>query len=188
MSHRNVTLEEVKERVYKPDVVNYVGMMMRPGIYAWCVEVEYTMFKPDTEANEDYHLGTMAWPKDWPPPWNIYLIASFHKRGQMFAEKILWRHGLKKVAPGHIITALTGEKGPEQFPLVGDNVFYLENHSKGAANVVYTNDQEKIRVAWEHERQQAQVFFDAHAKWLETPEGKAEFDAFWAKRPEGSVE
>jgi hypothetical protein len=189
MDHRIVTLDEVKERVFQPNVVNYIGLMLRPGMYAWTVEVEYTMFKPDTEDNDDFHLGTMKWPEDWPLPWNVYLIASFHKRGQMFAEKILWRHGLKKVTPGYVPMALTGGKDkPQKFPLEGGNIFYLENHSKGAANVIYTNDEVKIRAAMEHEQKQAQVFFDEHKKWLETPEGKATFDAFWEKRPEGHVE
>jgi len=214
MNHRIVTIEEVKERVFRPGVVNYIGMMMRPGIYCWTVEIEYTMFKPDTDANDEFHLGTIAWPKDWPPPWNIYCIASFHERAQEFAESILWKHGLRKVAPGHTIVSFGGERSPEQefpvdieeliekgsleftigklasekFPLEGPNIFFLENHSKGASNVVYTNDPEKLRAAWELELKQAQVFFDEHQRWLQTPEGKAIFEAYWAKHPEGHVE
>jgi hypothetical protein len=168
-------------------MVSYCTMVMRPGVHAWTVEVEYTMFKPDTDANDGFHLATMKWPEDIPMPMSLWCVATFEKRAQMFAESILWRHGLRKVSKGFVSMVIGGGKA-QKFPITGPNVFFLENHSKGAANVIYTNDPAKIRIAWEHEMKQAQKFFDEHKRWLETEEGKAIADAFWAKHPGGHVE
>lgn len=181
------TLDQVKERCADPGLVNYCTMLMRPGVHAWIVEVEYTMFKPDTDANLGFHLALMKWPPDVPWPVGLYSVASFEKRAQASAESILWKHGLRKVREGYVQTMIGGGK-IEQFPITGPNVFFLENHSKGASNVIYTNDPEKMWIAHEHEMKQVQVFFDEHRRWLETEEGKAAADAFWAKHPEGKVD
>lgn len=187
MSFTPASIEEVRERCNDPNLVSYCSMLVRPGIHAWTVELEYTMFKPDTEANMGFHLATMKWPGDMPLPAGLWCVATFEKRAQIFAEGILWKHGLRKIEQGSIPMVLGGGK-QQVFPIKGPNVFYLENHSKGASNVIYTNDPEKQRIAWEHEVKQTQVFFDEHKRWLATPEGKAEADAFWAKHPEGKVE
>jgi hypothetical protein len=172
-------------------MVSYCTMLMRPGVHAWTVELEYTMFKPDTDANDGFHLAIMKWPDDVPPPAGLYAVVTFEKRAQVFAEGILWKHGLRKVRKGYtqmVISGVSGKAVVEKFPITGPNVFFLENHSKGAANVIYTNDPVKIRIAHEHEVKQAQVFFDEHERWLQTEEGKAIADAFWKKHPEGHVE
>lgn len=179
-----VELEHIRKRCAEPDVVTYCGLLMRPGLHAWTVEVEYTMFTPDTDANDGFHLAYMKWPDDTQLP---YSVATFDKRGQEFAESILWKHGLRKVSKGFTAMVFGGGK-TEKFPLTGDNVFFLENHSKGASNVIYTNDPMKIQAAWKHELEQCQVFFDEHKHWIETPEGKAIADAYWKKHPEGHVE
>jgi len=182
-----VTLEEIREKCADPDMVNYCAMMMRPGIHAWTTELEYTMFKPDTDANDGFHLATMRWPESVPPPLGLYVVATFEKRAQQFAESILWKNGLRKVTEGFTQVLIGGGK-VEKFPLSGPNIFFLENHSKGAANVIYSNDPVKIQAAWEHEVKQAQRFFDEHKRWLDTPEGRASFKAYWAKHPSGHVE
>lgn len=186
-SERFVKTEEIQAKCDEPGMVSYCSMLIRPGLHAWSVELEYTMFKPDTDANDGFHLAVMKWPDDVKPPTSLYAVATFEKRAQMFAESILWKHGLRKVNEGFTQIVLGGGKA-QRFPLKGPNVFFLENHSKGAPNVIYTNDPVKLRIAQEHEFKQAQVFFDEHKKWLETPEGKAIADAYWAKHPEGHVE
>jgi hypothetical protein len=183
-----VTLEKIREQCADPNHVSYCGMMMRPGIHAWTVEVEYTQFKPDTDANDGFHLATVRWPEDVPPPIGLYAVIIFEKRAQEFAESILWKHGLKKVREGFVQMVISPKGTTQKFPITGPNVFFLENHSKGASNVIYTNDPVKIQAAWEHEVKQTQKFFDEHQRWLATPEGKAIADAFWAKHPEGHVE
>jgi hypothetical protein len=183
-----VTLEEIQARCADPDMVSYCSMMMRPGIHGWTVELEYTMFKPDTDANEGFHLATMRWPEDIPPPIGLYVVVTFEKQAQTFAESILWKHGLRKVTEGFVQMMIGSGGRVEKFPIRGPNIFFLENHSQGAPNVIYTNDPVKIRAAWEHEVQQTQKWFDEHKRWLDTPEGRASFKAYWAKHPEGHVE
>jgi hypothetical protein len=138
------------------------------GVLAWMTEIEYTLFKPDTDANEGFHISTVRWPDDVPPPAGIYNVVTFEKRAQIFAESILWKNGLKKVALGFTQIVIGGGGKVEKFPLRGPNIFFLENHSKGAANVIYTNDPVKIRIAHEHEMKQCEPYFEDHKKWLET--------------------
>lgn len=182
-----VTLDEIRKQCAEPGMVSYCAMMMRPGIHAWTVEIEYTMFKPDTDANDGFHLVTMVWPEGLEPDVGLYCIATFEQRAQEFAESILWKNGLRKVKEGYTQIVINPGGKTEKFPISGPNVFFLENHSKGAANVIYTNDPVKIRAAMEHEFNQTQKFFDEHKRWLETPEGKAIADAYWKKHPEGQV-
>lgn len=178
------TLDQVKKRCAQPGMVSYCALLMRPGLNAWIVEIEYTMFKPDTDANDGFHLAYVAWPDDCPVP---YCVATFEERAQEFAESILWKHGLRKVNKGFTQVVLGGGKA-ERFPIEGPNIFFLENHSKGASNVIYTNDPVKIEAARKHETEQCQKFFDEHKRWIETPEGKAIANAYWAKHPTGHVE
>jgi hypothetical protein len=181
------TKDEILKECNRPDRRNYVCLMMRPGFYSWIVELEYTFFKPDTDANDGFHLMLSMWPDNEPPiPALTMGVVSIDQSGQAFAESILYDHGLKAIGPNKAFI-LVGPHGTEQFFVHGDNTWVLENHSKGAENVVYTNDPVKLKAAWEHEQQQAQRFFDAHAAWLTTPEGEAQFKAYWDKHPEGTV-
>jgi len=180
------TKDEIIRECSKPDRRNYVCLLMRPGFYSWMVELEYTKFTPDTDANDGFHLFWCKWPEDDPVPQLTMGVVSIDKSGQEYAEAILWQHGLKKCAAGTVFTVLGGSS-PQQFFVHGPNTFPLENHSKGAENVVYTNDPVKIKAARAHEMAIAQRFFDEHAQWLETPEGKAIANAYWKKHPTGRV-
>lgn len=156
--------------------------MLRPGFYSWMVEVEYTQFKPDTDANELFHMAVCQWPKDAPL---LIGVISIHKSGQAFADSILAKHGLKRSPPGMVLRMLGGQKRIQDFFVKGPNTCVLENFGKN--NVAYTNDPVKRTEAFEKESELAQTFFDAHKQWLETPEGKAQYDAYWAKHPSGKV-
>lgn len=183
-----VTLEKIREKCADPNHVSYCAMMMRPGVHGWITELEYTMFKPDTDANDGFHLVTIKWPDGVPPPVGLYAVAIFERRAQAFAESILWKHGLRKITEGFVQMVINPGGKIDKFPITGRNIFFLENHSKGAANVIYSNDPVKIQTAWEHELKQTQKFFDEHKRWLDTPEGRASFKAYWAKHPEGHAE
>jgi hypothetical protein len=172
------TLQEIKELCANPNYISYCVIWTRPGVLAWAVELEYTKFKPDTELNDDFHMSTMKWPEDLKDLGLLYTIVTFHKSEQEFAESLLWKNGLRKVTE-------IGPEGVKKFPLSGPSIFFLENHSKGASNVIYTNDPVKLKAAHEHEVAQCQVFFDAHQAWLKTPEGKATADAYWKQHPKG---
>lgn len=166
-----------------PNMVTYCSLILRPGITAWITEIEFTMFKPDTDANDGFHVAIIKWPESVPLE---YCVVVFEKRAQAFAESILWRNGLRKVTEGFTQMMMGGGK-IEKFPIIGPNVFFLENHSKGASNVLYTNDPVKLKAAREHEWSQTQKFHDEHKRWLATEEGKATAEAFWKKHPEGRV-
>jgi len=183
--------EQTKEEVIRicshPDRRNYVCLLMRPGFYGWMVQLEYTVFKPDTDDNDDFHMMLCKWPESEPiAPLTIGVI-SIHKRGQEFADSTLWYHGLKKTNPDTVLTTFTPTGGTEKFFLSGPNVFNLENHSEGTKHVVYYNDPDKMELARKHEHEYCERFFEEHRKWIESPEGKAIADAYWAKHPEGRV-
>lgn len=178
------TRQQIIEFCSNPDLVNYVCLLLRSGIYAWMTEIEYTKFKPDTPANDGFHLFQCKWPEDDPVPAFTMVIVSFDKSGQEFAESILWKNGLKK-CPSDMVAISIGPQGSEKFFLTGPNVFQLENHSRGAKNVVYHNDPKLTEAAFEHEKAQVKVFHDEHEAWLKTPEGKASYEAYWAGKPEG---
>jgi hypothetical protein len=169
-----------------PNLVNYTFLMLRPGVYGWMVELEYTKFTPDTEANNGFHMFVCKFPEIEPIDALTMCVVSIDKSGQEFADALLWNHGLKKVGPNKTFVCI-GPHGQEEFFVHGPNTYVLENHSKGAKNVVYTNDPEKLRKAREHESQLAERFFLEHEAWLNTPEGKAIADAYWARHPSGKV-
>jgi hypothetical protein len=177
------TIEEVEKVCLQPQYVNYCALWDRPGLLHWMVELEYTKFKPDTDANDDFHLSIMRWPDD---VGLLYAVITFHKKEQEWAESRLWENGLRKVTEGFTQIILGGGKA-QQFPLSGDNIFFLENHSQGAANVIYANDPKKREEAHKHEMALCQPFFDEHTKWINTPEGEAIANEYWSRHPEGRV-
>jgi hypothetical protein len=176
-------VRQIAEVVCNPDYVTYCSLDTRPGVRAWMTEIEYTKFRPGTLDNDDFHLGLLRWPEG---QWGmVYLIICFHRSVQEFAESILWRNGLRKVEEGAAPMMMGGPEGIQRFPMDGYNIFFLENHSQGGSNVIYTNDPVKMRAAKELEDKQCQVFFDAHEKWLKTPEGLASVQEFLKKHPGG---
>jgi hypothetical protein len=178
--------EELIRVCSDPDVINYVCLLLRPGFYGWMVELEYTRFKPDTDANDDFHLSVSAFPEKHPIPQLAIGTVTIDCDGKEYADSLLWKHGLKKSEPGMALKCF-GPDGEENFFIHGPNTVILENHSKGAENVIYTNDQKKIQAAFEHERAMVEHFFEEHLTWIETPEGKAIADAYWKKHPGGRV-
>lgn len=176
------TDEEIQAVCNDPNNVSYVCMGFRPGIRAWMTEIEVTRFRPGTLRNDEFHMVLMKWPDGVPLLW---LIIIFDKSEQEFAESILWKNGLRKVEEGFTQMVMGGKKGLEKFPITGDNVFFLENHSKGAANVFYSNNPEKMNAAKELEDRQCQVFFDQHTEWLKTPEAEKEIAEYMKRHPEG---
>src|SRR6266850_4357026 len=166
------TRSELIEFCRNPELINYVCLSQRPGFYSWAVELEYTRFKPDTFANDGFHLAFSKWPEEDPIPSLTMAIVSIDKSGQAFAEGILWKHGLRKCKAGYVAVAFD-RLGKHEFFIQGPNAFYLENHSKGAVNVAYLNDPKKTEAAWEHEKALANKFMDEHQAWIDTPEGKA---------------
>ena len=176
-------LRQLAEVISNPDYVTYCSLEMRVGVRAWMTEIEYTKFRPATLDNDDFHLAIMKWPDG-----DIslrYLLIIFHRSAQQFAESILWRNGLKKMPEGFTQMIIGGKEGKQEFPLQGPTIFWLENHTQGAPNVVYSNDPVKMKAARELEDAQCQVFYDSQAEWLETEEGKAKLAEFLKKHPEG---
>lgn len=177
------TTEEIQAVCNDPNKVTYCCFSFRPGIRAWMTEIEITKFRPGTLRNDDFHMVLMKWPEGLDALW---IIIIFDKSEQKFAESILWKNGLRKVKDGftqHVINP--HDKTIEKFPISGPNVFFLENHSKGAANVVYSNDPVKIQAANELEDKQCQVFFDLHDEWLKTPEAQVAMAEYMKKHPDG---
>src|SRR6266478_728250 len=134
MKKVNITEADVIEFCSNPNLISYCCLQDRPGGYAWMVEVEYTKFKPDTPANDGFHLTYSEWGlkgDSFLLPW---WIMSIDKSGQEFAESILWKHGLKL---SQSVPVMLSEHGSVEFHLRGPNIFYLENSSP--RNVIYTN-------------------------------------------------
>lgn len=181
-----VDKEELIQTCSNPDVFNYVCLLMRPGFYGWIVELEYTRFKPDTDANDDFHMAVCKFPDNDPIPQLTVGVITIDRDGKEYADSLLWKHGLKKTQPGMALKCF-GPKGGEDFFIHGPNTVILENHSKGGQNVAYTNDPEKMKAAYKHERDMVEHFFKEHLAWIETPEGKAIAEAYWAKHPGGRV-
>lgn len=172
-----ITLEEIKEKCLVPGKSNFAVLAWRVGVNGWMTELEYTHFKPDTEANNDFWLSLMKWPDDSKMLWVIVTIPSSYEK---IALALLWKHGLKTMV-GHTHMAIDS-KGPHVFPLQGENVFCLENHSQGGPNVIYTNDPTKLAEARQHERDNiCAKFHREHEAWLRTPEGMKEAVAYWKK-------
>jgi hypothetical protein len=175
-------LQQIAGVICNPDYVTYCSLEERPGVRAWMTEIEYTKFRPGTLDNDDFHLAILKWPDG---KWGMrYLVICFHRSVKEFAEAILWKNGLRKTEEGTLPVMIGGGE-VQRFPLEGYGISFLENHSQGAANVVYSNNPEKMRAARELEDQQCEVFHNAHMEWLKTPEAKASIDAFLEKHPDG---
>jgi hypothetical protein len=148
-------------------------------------QLEYTYFRPDTPKNEEFFLSVMKWPEDVQMLWAIVKVPRAYEKA---ARELLWQHGLKvggENDPGQEYTFIViGPEGPQKFPLEGENVFCLENHSKGAGHVAYTNDPEKINAAEEAEKEICKRFRDEHEEWLAIPENYAAAKAYWDSRPD----
>lgn len=177
-------LEEIIKECSDPNWAVFACMGNRIGLSGWMTQVEYTWFRPDTRANEDFNLTLMKWPDDFPIPWTIVRIP---REYEDLAKAVLWQHGLKvggsKDPEGGSYTFLMMDhNGTHEFPLFGPNVFCLENHSDGASNVAYTNDPEKIAAANEHEKEIVARYHAEHDQWLKEHYAKAE--AYWASRPD----
>lgn len=178
------TKEKIIEFCSNPDLRNYTFLMLRPGVYSWMVELEYTKFKPDTDANDGFHMFVCKFPELEPIPNLTMCVVSIDKSGQEFAEQILSKHGLKRSPPNQTF-ALLGPKGREDFFVHGPNTFVLENYGKD--HVVYTNDPVKLKQAHSNELSIAEKYFVEHETWLKTPEGKVISEAYWKKHPSGKV-
>lgn len=172
------TLAEIQTVVDEPDMVTYYGLLGRPGMYGFMVELEYTKFKPDTDANDDFHMAIVTWPEGIGLKWVLII---FHQSEQGFAESILWKHGLRRVKEGYVGIIIGGPEGAQKFPIKGPRCFCLENHGP---NVVYTNDPVKMQAAWDHEKQMVEHFFEDHKKWFEDPANQEVIEAYWKKHPE----
>jgi hypothetical protein len=147
-------------------------------------QLEYTYFRPDTPMQEQFSVYMMRWQG---LHWVIVQIPKTHEE---IAKSLLFDHGLKiggendpKGARGYTFT-LIDASGVHQFPIHGDNVFCLENHSKGTKHVAYTNDRDKLKAAQEAEDAIVKRFHDEHNEWLANPENYAAAKAYWASRPD----
>lgn len=174
------TTQQLAEFCANPDLITYTCMALRVGYMGWMVQMEYTYFKPDTDANDQFFLSWMKWPDDMPMFW---VVVSMPREYEAKATALLWQHGLKAIEGG--VAAMITDKGVIQFPIHGDNVIAMENHSKGAGNVMYTNDEKKMEAARNHEKNViCEPFFVEHIKWLNTPEGRRAARLYWARHPD----
>lgn len=180
-------LEEIQHRCANPKQVVFASMQDRIGLVGWMTQLEYTYFRPDTPANEDFNLYIMKWPDDDPFYWVLVQIPKTHEK---IAKELLFDHGLKvggendAKGPRGYTFILFDHNGKHEFPIQGENVFCLENHSKGTDHVAYTNDKEKLKSAKEAEDAIVKRFHDEHDAWLAVPENLAAAEAYWASRPD----
>jgi hypothetical protein len=187
MSMKFPTTEELQARCADPSTVVFASMWDRIGITGWMTQLEYTYFRPDTPANEQINVFMMKWPDNFPMFWVLVQIPRTHEK---VAKELLYFHGLKvggendpEGARGYTFMVL-GPKGEEKFPLQGENIFCLENHSKGTKHVAYTNDPEKLKAAKAAEDEIVKRFHDEHETWLSDPDNYAAAEAYWASRPD----
>jgi hypothetical protein len=184
-------LEKIVAQCSDPRFAVFVSMWDRIGVKGWMTNLEYVYFRPDTPKNDEFNITIMKWPTTEMMFWAIIRIPREHEK---LAKDLLWRHGLKvcgerdpeggPYVPIVIIGGPEPEGGIHKFPFHGEHVFFLENHSKGAPNVAYTNDPEKIGLAQEHEEQMIAQYHKEHEEWLAVPENYAAAEAFWESRPD----
>ncbi len=160
---------------------SFVVMADRPGVQTWAAQVEHTWFRPDTEDNDNFLVCMLRWPYDEEPKngllWWIVTIPTAYEDQAM---SLLWRNGLQAmVGKTHIM--LGGKEKYQEFPVQGPHVFPLENHSKGAKNVIYSNDPVAMAKARQHERLAVARIAQAHREWLSTPDGWRISHRYWAK-------
>jgi hypothetical protein len=180
---KTMTDGELQAFCNDPSRVHYCCMAMRVGISGWMTQVEFTFFKPDTEANNDFVLSFIKFPfveGEAPSIVNMWMMVSVPRTHQERVEGLLWQHGLRKTLPGNLPMVID-QHGQHVFPVKGPNIFYLENHNKGAENVMYKNDPKRLKEAHDHESAYVEKFHAEHRAWLATPEGKAEAEAYWKK-------
>jgi hypothetical protein len=184
------TLEEVIRQCSDPTQAVFVAMFDRIGMHGWMTEVEYTRFRPDTPANREFHLTIMKWPYDMPDFQMFWIVVRMPMKDAEWAKSLLWKHGLRIPGGGKepfVFAVIVGGEsgGMKKFPLSGDNIFCIENHSEGAKHVAYTNDPKKIEAARRHEEDQiVKKFHDEHGAWLSDPVNYAAAEAYWAQYPD----
>lgn len=174
MSNKPASIEEIALHCRNPELMSYVVLAMRVGVMGFLTQMEYTYYKPDTDKNDQFTLAFMKWPLDATMHWVIMSIPILDAPK---ADALLWQHGLKAAAPGFIHMVID-HKGQHEIPIQGPNVRYLENHGQ---NVMYSNDPVKMKAAREHENEWIEKIHADHRTWLNTPEGRAEAEAYWKK-------
>jgi hypothetical protein len=183
-------IEEIVAECSDPKWAVFCCMIERIGLHGWMTQLEYTYYRPDTPANRDFNLTIMRWPEHMPAtPMTTWVVIRIPRAGEGVAKSLLWQHGLKFAGSkdaegGPYVPIMIGGGKTHKFPLFGENIFHLENHSDGAKNVAYTNDPEKIKAAHEHEESIVKRFHDEHAAWLAVPENYAAAEAYWAQYPD----
>lgn len=181
------TIEELVAQCSDPNTVVFASMWDRIGLTGWMTQLEYTYFRPDTPDNEKFNLYMMKWPDEESMHWVLIQIPRTHEK---IAKSLLYFHGLKvggendpEGSRGYTFILLDSN-GTHKFPIHGDNVFCLKNHSKGTNHVTYSNNSDKIKAAKTHEDAIVKRFHDEHDLWLSNPKNYAAAEAYWASRPD----
>lgn len=181
------TTAELVAKCLDPATAVFAAMWDRIGITGWMTHLEYVYFRPDTPDSEKFNIYLMKWPDEEPMYWVLVQIPRTHEQ---IAKDLLYFHGLKvggendpQGERGYTFILLD-HNGTHKFPIYGDNVFCLENHSKGTGHVAYTNSPDKIKAAKAAEDAIVKRFHDEHEAWLAVPENLAIAEAYWASRPD----
>lgn len=163
-----VTVEETDIRadlvnkVNSPDWIIVHCMLWRPGVNLWCTRLEYEHFTPDTPANqlftmhvgeiEEMLIGTITFP------------AASLEACNAIAEQC----GIRLV---HGNITVFGPTGENSMPIVGNNVYSIENVS---GHWVYNNDRKEYEEKLEAEALQAEEIASRHFAKYEAENGKAD--------------
>jgi len=136
--------DTLREMCNKTSVVNYVGMVSRPGVHLFGCYMEHKFYPPwKPELNKNFQLHVVKWPKEGPTmEWIIYTVPvvdyKFIEMSLRATNEFLEDPGVR-IANG-VPTMFSGDD-IETFPVNGKNTFTIENHPdskvhKGGSDVV----------------------------------------------------
>lgn len=122
-SHGPVDPEELKVLPQKnPHQAFIIGAPFRAGFSSFMMEVEYTMYEPDTAKNAELELILTKFPSDSELIWATLIVPM---RDLETIRKVAEKYNFT-LKPNLVILEL-GPKGEEVFPInTGDNVFAVQ--------------------------------------------------------------
>lgn len=131
----------IKAEAASGDAVAFYTTAIRPGFNNAMVEIEHTLFPPRSEGNELFRSFVDRFPRTEIEgiPISVFSVPNIFEQK---VQDILTRNGLRWLPTNSHVLTILGPGGEQQYPLFGDNIFYLENTP---GHAVYDNSQKAVR-------------------------------------------
>jgi hypothetical protein len=156
-------LKYINELAQDPAYTILIAEITRPGVQFFTTKLEYTLFPPGTQSNEQFNFGVYQWDDCVGLP---FLVAFFPSEYRESAEEIaaccdIW------FANKELVT-LSPEGKMVKFPIVGPSVYKLDNLPgsrvfAGALNLDGGKQgyQERMRALMQEEREKTKRFLES---------------------------